>query len=338
MNTTNDEHTDNKNNNHITDVDTDSDDDDWLLEPLHPFDITYRPTAKRSKHSSTNATIRSTPPVIPPVTPPPPQQQQQHEHHTPHQDPPNEPNRRCKYTYRLNDDVTIQHQQGDTTTTLRCQIVAIKRNHDGTSNYHLLAEGARPNDARIILHESTMHTPDIVQPWAFVEQPTVITSKLVQSATACGVAVVPSSYGNGLQAIQDLPAGHLIPYWGKLSAIQRDGGMYNAEIAEGIYVIADDAKDRGPGTFCNDNTVHIHNGTAIRTQQRANGKLTWTIPYDTYLDDWKDYKNDGEEFAMYVELVREVKCGEDICVCYGADRYWNDEDAGRRMSNAIVVQ
>ena len=328
-NTTNDDHT--KNNNTNTNTESESDDDDWLHEPFHPFDITYRLPAKRSKHRVTNSANANRP------TPPP--LMQPHKQHPPNHDPPNTPHCRCKckYTYRLHDDVTIQHQQGDDTTTLHCQIVAIKRNRDGTSNYHLLSEGARPNDAHIILHESTMHTPTIVQPWIFVEQPTVITTKLVQSATACGVAVVPSKYGNGLQAIDDLPAGHLIPYWGKLSAIQRDGGMYNAEIADGIYVIADEANDRGPATFCNDNTVHLHNGTVNRTQQCANGKLTWTIPYDTYLDDWKDYKNDGEEFVMYVELLREVKRGEDISVCYGTKLYWNDEDAGRRMSNAIVV-
>ena len=57
----------------------------------------------------------------------------------------------------------------------------------------------------------------------------------------------------------------------------------------------------------------------------------------TYLDDWKDRANDGEEFAMYVQLLRDVNQGEDIFVCYGSSGYWNDRELGQRMSNAIVL-
>ena len=241
-------------------------------------------------------------------------------------------------TYHTGDDVTIQHHIADTTVTINCQIVAIKRTRNGTTNYHLLAENARPNDARIIMTERQMCDSQTVQPWAFDEQPTVLTTELVECATACGVAIVPTVHGNGLQAIQDLPAGHLIPYWGKLSAIQRDGGLYNAEIIPGVFVIADDPRLRGPAMFCNDNTVVISDdGTVQRTKQRANAELTWTIPHDTYIDDWKNHKNDGSEFVTYVELVRDVKAGEDIGVCYGTDEYWNDDEVGERMSNAIAV-
>ena len=116
--------------------------------------------------------------------------------------------------------------------------------------------------------------------------------------------------------------------------------MYNAQISSSppIYVIADNVDHRGPGAFCNDNTVVIHCNQAIQpTGKQANAKLTWTIPYDDYLDDWANYKNDGTQFNMYVELVNDVQCGEEIFVCYGEDTYWKNDDGGTRMSNAIVI-
>lgn len=323
------------------DSDSDDDDDEWLRIPLHPYNIKHNPALV-----TTTATRVQTPPpkrtklLASALTV---------SHHLPRGPSSTDtatatsrsPHRRSVLacTYHTGDDVTIQHRISDTTVTLNCQVVTIKRTHTDTTNYHLLAENARPNDARIILTEQQMRDHQTVQPWSFDERPTVLTTELVECATTCGVAIVPTVNGNGLRAIRDLPAGHLIPYWGKLSAIQRDGGMYNAEIANGVFVVADDPQYRGPAVFCNDNTVVIGNdGTAQRTTRHANAELTWTIPNDTYLDDWKNYKNDGEDFAMYVELVRDVKAGEDISVCYGADEYWNDAELGKRMSNAIVMQ
>ena len=338
------------NENIYSDSDSDDEDDSWLKQSLHKWDIRYRPAAKRAKLSCCHTPITfnehlreanrtsSSPSHCPVIAVACPTKNKEHRHRrlpiASHITP------LSKCNFHVHDDVIIQHQLSfEDTVVLNCQILSIKCMRDGTRIYHLMSENARPNDARIILSESEMHNSQKVRPWKFVEHPTVLTEALVECATAYGVSIVPTKYGNGLCAIHHLSAGHMIPYWGKLSAIQRDGGMYNAEIIEGVFVIADEPQHRGPATFCNDNTVHVHNNGLVvkNTKQQANAKLTWTIPRDDYLDDWKNNKNDGSEFAMYVELLHDIRIGEEISVCYGKNGYWQDTEVGNRMSNAIAL-
>lgn len=193
--------------------DSDSDDDEWLHATLHPYNIKHNPAL-----ATTTTRLQTPPPKRTTLF----ASALTVSHHlsrgpsstataTATSQPPHR-RRVLAYTYHTGDDVTIQHRIGDTTVTINCQVVAIKRTHNDTANYHLLAENARPNDARIILTEQQMRDSQTVQPWTFDEQPTVLTTELVECTTTCGVAIVPTVHGNGLQAIRDLPAGHLIPY------------------------------------------------------------------------------------------------------------------------------
>ena len=120
--------------------------------------------------------------------------------------------------------------------------------------------------------------------------------------------------------------------------MQRDGGCYNAQITDTIFVIADEPQHRGPGAFCNDNTVNIDaHGTVHPPQKKANATLVWTIPNDHYLDDWANGRNDGSAFQMYVELVCDVDTDEEISVHYGTSQFWNDSEQGTRMSHPITI-
>ena len=185
------------------------------------------------------------------------------------------------YCYQVHDDVSVQQDE----QWLNYQIKCIKRNHNDTLLYYLIHEDARPTDALLVLYEQDMHNISIVKPWVYNHQETIISLPLLTCATQHGVCVFDSQYGKGLKACYPLKKGHLIPYWGKLSCLQRDGGCYNAQITDTIFVIADEPKHRGPGAFCNDNTVDIDaHGNVHSTQKKANAKLVWTIPNDHYLD------------------------------------------------------
>lgn len=199
-----------------------------------------------------------------------------------------------------------------------------------------MSENARPYDAPIVVDESIMQNQTLVSLWRYKNQHSVLSRELLDCAKNAGVCIFKAQHGNGLKALQPLKKGFLIPYWGKLSCLQRDGGSYNAQITENILVIADAPEHRGPGSFCNDNTIeNDSSGHVQKTIHSVNAKLTWTIPTDNYLDDWVHYKNDGSAFKMFVELTRDVSKDEEISVSYGDDDFWRDGEQGMRMSNPI---
>jgi hypothetical protein len=256
------------------------------------------------------------------------------------------------YTFREHDEVILS---GSTTTTLarcdrqRCQIQSVRTVRtvrtgctDGVTNetyYYLTAEDARPYDEPIIVKAKALADGSVtLTPWEFEDRPTTVTEELRSCANLAGVSIVACEHGLGLQADVALPTNHLIPYWGKLSSIERHKGTYNCKIAESIFVIADDPADRGPGAFCNDATVRVSpDGRIHATTEQANAQLSWTAPSDTYLEEWSRRQNDGSQFRMYVETTRPVCPGEMVTLCYGEANYWNDSTLGTRLSNAILI-
>ena len=157
-----------------------------------------------------------------------------------------------------------------------------------------------------------------------------------------GVRVVRVQFGYGLVAAQPLPQGHLIPYGGRLTGVPRAQGEYNAEVAPGIYVVADTVDERGPGAYCNDSTVKPQSDSdlpyqMVSTHREANARLLCCEPYDGYLEEWGRGEHDGSEFAMYVEVVRPVQEGEEVTVAYG-DGYWKGtRGEGGCYSDPVVM-
>ena len=256
------------------------------------------------------------------------------------------------YTFREQDEVILS---GSATTFLarrdrqRCQIQTVRtvrtvRSSTGfvanETHYYLTAEDARPYDEPIIVKAEALADGSVTMtPWEFEDRPTTVTEELRSCANLAGVSIVECEHGLGLRANDfALPANHLIPYWGKLSSIERHKGTYNCKIAESIFVIADDPADRGPGAFCNDATVRVSpDGRIHATTEQANAQLSWTAPSDTYLEEWSRRQNDGSQFRMYVETTRPVCPGEMVTLCYGEANYWNDSTLGTRLSNAILI-
>lgn len=237
----------------------------------------------------------------------------------------------------IHDDITFINPHG-VSSHMNGHIVDIVHNEQYGTMYYVIPENARPFDARVILNEKQMSDPHYVQHWAHCNSPSVLHTHLIQCAALVGTYIHSTSHGYGLFASVDLPKGHQIPYWGKLSAFQRDQGEYNCQINNYVYLVADDPKDRGPGAFCNDCTVQVKDGCDVMcTSLRENATLQWTTPHNHYLHDWAHYKNDGSEFNMFVELLCNVRANEEICVCYGKDQYWRDVSVGSRMSNPHIV-
>ena len=157
-----------------------------------------------------------------------------------------------------------------------------------------------------------------------------------------GVRVQRVQFGYGLVAAQPLPQGHLIPYGGRLTGVPRAQGEYNAEVAPGIYVVADTIDERGPGAYCNDSTVRPQSDSdlpyqMVSTHREANARLLCCEPYDGYVEEWGRGEHDGSEFAMYVEVVRPVQEGEEVTVAYG-DGYWKGtRGEGGCYSDPVVM-
>ena len=157
-----------------------------------------------------------------------------------------------------------------------------------------------------------------------------------------GVRVQRVQFGYGLVATQPLPQGHLIPYGGRLTGVPRAQGEYNAEVAPGIYVVADTVDERGPGAYCNDSTVRPQSDSdlpyqMVSTHREANARLLCCEPYDGYVEEWGRGEHDGSEFVMYVEVVRPVQEGEEVTVAYG-DGYWKGtRGEGGCYSDPVVM-
>lgn len=236
--------------------------------------------------------------------------------------------RRALWLFRAHDDVTLHGQH--------YQIREAGADASGALVYRLVHEHARPLDPT--LHVPAWEMGIHAAPWPFVRTPTRLTPRLAAAAAGVGVRVAPSPLGGmGLFAAFDLPAGHSVPYGGRLSAIQRDQGEYNCQLASGVYLIADDPADRGPGALANDCTVVVDPvGTVRSTDVAPNATLQWTVPTDGYLEEWAGGRNDGSAFRMQLELAVSVPAGTEITVAYG-DAYWRDEAVGSRMSHPQIV-
>ena len=236
--------------------------------------------------------------------------------------------RRVPLRFRVHDDVTLRDRH--------YQIRNVTANASGALTYWLVHEHARPSDPLVEVPgwEMALHAT----PWSLTRVPTRLTLLLAEVAATAGVCVAPSPLGGmGLFAAVDLPAGHPIPYGGRLSAIQRDQGEYNCQLAHNVYLIADDPADRGPGALANDCTVTIdYTGTVRHTSATPNATLQWTTPTDDYLEEWADGRNDGSAFRMNLELTHPVTTGTEITVAYG-DAYWHDDAVGSRLSHPCVV-
>ena len=150
--------------------------------------------------------------------------------------------RRRRLSFHVHDDVIIRNRN--------YQIRDVTADANGGIVYRLIHEHARPSDPLTDVSEEEMilHATS----WPFVRVPTRLTSRLKEAADDAGVRVTPSPLGGlGLFAASDLPAGHAVPYDGRLSAIQRDQGEYNCQLTSDVYLIADDPADRGPGALAN---------------------------------------------------------------------------------------
>ena len=236
--------------------------------------------------------------------------------------------RRRRLSFHVHDDVIIRNRN--------YQIRDVTTDANGGIVYRLVHEHARPSDPLTDVSEEEMilHATS----WPFVRVPTRLTSRLKEAADDAGVRVTPSPLGGlGLFAASDLPAGHAVPYDGRLSAIQRDQGEYNCQLTSDVYLIADDPTDRGPGALANDCTVAFDYTETIRsTGVTPNATLQWTTPTDDYLEEWANGRNDGCAFRMHLELAVPVPAGAEITVAYG-DAYWHDDAVGSRMSYPCAI-
>ena len=215
---------------------------------------------------------------------------------------------------------------GDPEHRLFCQIVRIEH-HEGGTLFSLMSEDSRPYDPPIVVDEKTMFDSSIVEPWFYMSQSLIFSKTLLQSCHDSGVIIQKTGYGKGygLFATRLLCIGHLIPYWGKLSAIQHATGIYNIQISNNpkIYIIADRNEHRGPGAFCNDNTIFMHkNGHTQHTGKRPNAQILCHTPDEQYLHDWATYKNNGHDVLIYIEIIENVDPHDEIYVSYGAS-YWS---------------
>lgn len=147
---------------------------------------------------------------------------------------------------------------------------------------------------------------------------------LYNQATRSGVRIVQTkNRGYGIVATRVLCKGRLLPYGGTLTGVQREGGIYNCQIAPDIYMVVDRVGVRGIGSLANDGTVRVTpSGDVIPTHCPPNARLLFLEPYDGYVDDWAHGVCDGSEASLQVEILREVQEGEEISVEYG-NEYWN---------------
>lgn len=230
-----------------------------------------------------------------------------------------------KKEFKVGDDICLKFPKiNKPEHRLFCQITGVQQHEDGTRDFYVMSENSRPHDPPIVIDETTIYDRSIVRSWVFQNQPTTISARLLQSCHDVGVSIQKSKYGYGLFSSKPLSKGDLIPYWGKLSAIQHQVGVYNIQISSSpdVYIIADRSDERGPGAFCNDNTVHIRqDGSVEFTGQQPNARLLCNTPHDSYIDEWIYYKNDGQCVHMFVELLQDIPEQVEICVSYG-QHYW----------------
>lgn len=212
-----------------------------------------------------------------------------------------------------------------------CKVVQVEKSKRYYRVYKLVPYDPRAGDTYYSVYEIYMKDPEIVKIVPYVEQESTFSEKLLKAASEAGVCIARTVHGYGVIATRPLEVGHKIPYWGKIVRVIHENASYNARISkEGedeLFVAADDPKDRGPGAFCNDNTVFIDKrGRVQRTKFNSNAHITVHLEGE-YGDVYKDYIMHGgnplnpEKVQVFVEVTTPVPCGQEVFVSYG-DEYW----------------
>lgn len=197
--------------------------------------------------------------------------------------------------------------------------------------YKLVPYDAGSGDKYYSVSEIDMKDPNKVIKVPFVEQESTFSEKLLKAASEADVCIARTMHNYGVIATRLLKKGHRIPYWGKIVRVTHEYASYNARISkEGedeLFVTADNPKDRGPGAFCNDNTVFYDERKRVRrTGLRPNAEIVVLLDGE-YEDIFKDYIMHGgillnpEKVQVCVEVTAPVLCGQEVFVSYG-DEYW----------------
>jgi hypothetical protein len=212
-----------------------------------------------------------------------------------------------------------------------CKVVEVYPSKRFKRLYKLVPYDAGAGDKYYSVIEKDMKDPNKVEKVPFVEQESTFSEKLLKAASEAGVCIARTMHGYGVIATRPLEEGHVIPYWGKIVRVTHENASYNARIStEGeveLFVAADNPEDRGPGAFCNDNTVFIDERDRVqRTRLLPNAEIMVLMDGE-YKDVFEDYTVHGgilsnpEKLQVYVQVTTSIPCGQEVFVSYG-DEYW----------------